>query len=155
MTIEIRRARLDEADILTDLSMRSKRSNGYDDAFMERCREELTVTAARMAAGEYWAAEADRICGVVCLKVTQGENGEVHAFFVDPDHQRQGVGRLLWSKVVERAKTLGMKRLCLDSDPAAVPFYQALGFIVIGEVPSGSIEGRMLPRMEVSLRREA
>jgi len=48
MTVTIRRARSDEAGVLTDLSMRAKRSNGYDEAFMEACRAELTVTAARM-----------------------------------------------------------------------------------------------------------
>lgn len=67
MKLEIRRARPDEADALTDLSMRSKRSNGYDDAFMEACREELTVTPKRLAEGEYWVAVADDICGCVCL----------------------------------------------------------------------------------------
>jgi len=147
----VRRARLDEVDVLTDLSMRSKRSNGYDDAFMESCRGELTVTAARMGEGEYWVAEADRVCGCVCLKAVDGGKGEIHAFFIEPDCQRCGIGRLLWSKVFQRAEALGMVGLSLDADPAAVPFYRAMGFVVVGEVPSGSIEGRMLPRMEIEL----
>ena len=154
MTIKIRRARLDEADMLTDISMRSKRSNGYDDAFMECCREELAVTAARMGEGEYWVAEADRVCGLICLKVVEDGEGQVHAVFVDPDFQRRGVGRLLWAKLIERAEALGMKGLHLDADPAAVPFYRAMGFEVVGEVPSGSIEGRMLPRMATKLEAE-
>ncbi len=58
MDIKIRRARRDEAGVLTELSLRSKRSNGYGDAFMAACREELTVTGARMSQGEYWVAEA-------------------------------------------------------------------------------------------------
>lgn len=149
--ILVRRARLDEADFLTDLSMRSKRSNGYDEAFMERCRAELTVTPARMAAGEYWVAEADRVCGLACLKAIEERRGEVHAFFVDPEFQRRGIGHLLWSKLLERAEALGMTKLQLDADPAAVPFYGAMGFTVVGEVPSGSIEGRMLPRMAMEL----
>lgn len=153
MSIEIRRARLDEADIITDLSMRAKRSNGYDDAFMEACREELTVTASRMEEGEYWVARSHAICGCVCLLATDGETGEVHALFVEPDDQRQGVGRLLWQKVAERAKALGMKTLYLDADPAAVPFYEAMGFVTVGESPSGSIKGRMLPRMKIELDR--
>ncbi len=151
MAIRIRRARMEEADILTDVSMRSKCSNGYDDAFMESCREELAVTAARMWEGEYWVAEDDRVCGLVCLKALDDEAGEVHAFFIDPGYQRRGVGRQLWEKVLERAAALGLTRLYLDSDPAAVPFYRAMGFDVIGEAPSGSIAGRVLPRMAISL----
>ena len=148
MNIEIRRARANEAGILSDLSMRAKRSNGYDDAFMEACRAELTVTASRMEEGEYWVAEAQSVCGCVCLKEAENGYGDVHAFFIDPDYQRQGIGRLLWQKVVERTRAQGMSALRLDADPAALPFYRSMGFIKVGEVPSGSIEGRMLPRME-------
>ena len=36
----------------------------------------------------------------------------------------------------------------LDADPHAVGFYEHMGAKVIGEAPSGSIPGRMLPRME-------
>ncbi len=151
MTIEIRRARPDEAAVLTDLTLRSKRSNGYDDAFMEACREELTVTAARLEEGEYWVAVADIIRGCACILDRGDGSGEVHAFFIDPDFQRQGVGRALWQKLVERAAARDIGILRLDADPAAVPFYRALGFVEIGKAPSGSIEGRTLPRMEIRL----
>jgi len=151
MTITIRRARSDEAEALTELSIRAKRSNGYDDAFMDACRAELTVTTARMQEGEYWVAEREGLCGCACLKSTGDGEGEVHAFFINPTSQRQGVGRRLWSKLVDRAKTHGIKTLRLDADPAAVPFYRAMGFFEIGEVPSGSIKGRVLPRMEAKL----
>ncbi|MEM7045445.1 MAG: GNAT family N-acetyltransferase [Pseudomonadota bacterium] len=147
MSITVRRARLSEAELLTDLSMRAKQSNGYDGAFMEACREELTVTASRLKAGEYWVADGGSVCGCVCLSEIADRQGEVHAFFVDPDFQRRGIGRLLWRKVIERASLSGMTALYLDADPAAVPFYRTMGFIEIGQVPSGSIEGRMLPRM--------
>ena len=153
MQIKIRRARPDEARALTDLSMRAKRSNGYDGAFMEACRAELTVTPSSMAEDEYWVAESDTLCGCVCLIDNRdGASGEVHAFFIDPAKQRQGIGRLLWRKVVERAKAKGLAMLHLDADPFAVPFYEAMGFVVVGEAPSGSIEGRILPRMEFRLQ---
>ena len=152
MKIEIRQARPDEAEVLTDLSIRSKRSNGYDDAFMEACREELTVTPSRMAEGEYWVAETDVICGCFCLvENVEGDSGEVHAFFIDPAFQGRGVGRMLWLKVVELAKSKGIVKLHLEADPFAVPFYEAMGFVVVGEAPSGSIIGRTIPRMEIQL----
>ena len=152
MKIEIRRARPDEVELLTVLSMRSKQSNGYDDAFMAACREELTVTPERLLDGEYWVAESDTICGLVCLAIdSDGASGEVHAFFVEPDWKRKGIGSLLWRKVVERARANGVLDLRLDADPGAVPFYEKLGFRVIKEVPSGSIEGRSLPHMTIAL----
>lgn len=149
--ITLRRARSDEAEALTALSLNAKRSNGYDDAFMAACREELTVTDQRLAEGEYWVAEAGGLCGCACLLVdANGRSGEVHAFFIDPAWQRKGVGRLLWNRLVQRAKEEGLAELHLDADPAAVPFYEAMGFKVVGESPSGSIPGRSLPLMKLA-----
>ena len=152
MTLQIRRARPDETDRLTELSLRSKASNGYDEAFMAACREELTVTAADLLVGEYWVADARELRGCACLAPDSGApTGEIHAFFVDPESKRQGIGRLLWAKLRERAGELGLSELRLDADPAAVPFYEALGFRTVGEAPSASIPGRSLPHMVLKL----
>lgn len=153
MNIEIRRARLDEMDALTELSLSSKQSNGYDDAFMAACREELTVTRDRMLEGEYWVAEADGLRGCACLAVDQdGRSAEVHAFFIDPNSKRKGIGRLLWTKLLQRAREQGVTALRLDADPYAVPFYEAIGFRTVGESPSGSIPGRAIPHMTMLLK---
>jgi hypothetical protein len=39
----------------------------------------------------------------------------------------------------------------IESDPFAEKFHLALGAARIGEAPSGSIAGRMLPRMRFTL----
>jgi N-acetylglutamate synthase-like GNAT family acetyltransferase len=154
MDIKIRKARPEDVKVLTELSIRSKRSNGYDEAFMAACREELTVTEDHLADGEYWVAESGVVCGCACLTADpNGRSGEIHTFFIDPDWQRQGIGRLLWKKLLERAKERRLERLHLDADPAAAPFYGALGFEVAGESPSGSIAGRTLPHMTLVLDR--
>lgn len=132
--------------------MRSKQSNGYDDAFMEACREEMTVSETDITDTEFWVAESDELCGCVSLKPDADRKaGEVHAFFIEPSWKRQGIGKLLWGKLIERARANGLKNLRLDADPEAVPFYEAMGFQVISEVPSGSIEGRMIPHMTIRL----
>lgn len=116
---------------------------------MAACYDELAVTPERLSEGEYWVVETDGVlCGCACLIADKNtSSGDVHAFFVAPDQQRKGVGRLLWNKLVERAKFHNLNELGLDSDPSAVPFYQAMGFKITGEAPSGSIPGRVLPRM--------
>lgn len=153
MKIEVRRARSDEMEALTELSLTSKQSNGYDDAFMAACREELTVTPDRMLEGEYWVADADGLLGCACLAVDgDGNSAEVHAFFIDPKSKRMGIGRLLWNKLLQRAREHGVTDLRLDADPSAVPFYEAIGFTTVGEAPSGSIPGRTIPHMTMSLK---
>lgn len=149
----IRPARPDEADDLTRLCMRSKRSNGYDDAFMRACAAELAVTPERMGQAAFIvAAEGDLLLGCAALhRLEDPKTGEVEAFFIAPEAQRRGVGRALWDALHTMADGLGLVRLKLDADPAAVPFYEAMGFVRTGSVPSGSIAGRTLPLMERAL----
>lgn len=152
MGIYIRLASPSEALVLSSIAISAKRSNGYSDTFMDACRDELTVTAKDVTKGEYWVAEADVIQGFVCLiDGFEQEIGEIHSFFIGPTWQRRGIGKLLWQTVLERAISRGIRSLFLVSDPAAVPFYEGLGFRVIGEVPSGSIVGRSIPRMELQV----
>ena len=147
----LRRANPEDAAALTSLAFRSKASNGYDAAFMEACRAELTYSAATMAAGETWFAELDgKLSGFIDVRLVDGV-AEVFAMFVEPDIKRSGIGRALWHQLEIAARSLGANTVMLDADPAAVPFYEAMGCAVIGERPSGSIRGRMLPRMRKRL----
>ena len=142
MDIEIRPARLEDAGVLTELSMRSKRSNGYDEYIMAACRKEPTVTDERFIEGEYWVAESGVVCGCACLLADpNSRSGEVHAFFIAPEWQRRGIGRSLWQKPIERARAKKLVTLHLDADPSAVLFYEALGLKMAGEVSSGSVAG--------------
>lgn len=144
--MQIRRARPEEAAALSALIYRSKQSNGYDDAFMAACADELRVSAGDIDTGLIWVAEADRLVACVTL-LPLGDTGEVSAFFVDPSAKRQGVGKRLWQVVLEAALNRGIRRLTLDADPEAVAFYEAMGFETVGTSPSGSIPDRVLPQM--------
>jgi len=79
---------------------------------------------------------------------------EVDPLYVEPSLQGGGVGRLLWAELETHARETGAARIILDSDPHAVGFYERMGCRVTGEAPSGSIPGRMLPRMEKALEKQ-
>ncbi|WP_212914834.1 GNAT family N-acetyltransferase [Streptomyces sp. TS71-3] len=147
----IRAARADEADLLTELALRSKAHWGYDEAFIKACREELTILPAEVDSRRIRVAESDgRLAGFVSV---QGEppEGEVGMMFVDPEFIGQGVGRLLFGRALTVARNAGFVRLTIDSDPNAEPFYRAMGATRIGTAPSGSIPGRVLPLLEITL----
>ncbi len=133
---------------MTSLAFCSKASNGYDAAFMAACQAELTFNARSFARGETWlcADQAGRVLGFFDLR-WEDETAEVTALFVEPECKGAGVGRALWEKLEARAAALGARRIGVDSDPAAVPFYLCMGMGPAGEAPSGSIPGRMLPRL--------
>ena len=153
MNIKIRPVRLDDITELTALTLRSKQSNGYDDDFMRACADELAVTPKAISTSAYWVAhQGDALCGCANLIIeNEAMTGKVDSFFIDPSWQRQGVGRLLWEKIMAVAVENGLVSLRLDADPFAMPFYEAMGLVVVGEVPSGSIKGRMLPQMEIRI----
>src|SRR5262245_51023913 len=57
--ITIRRARADEAQALTDLSLRSKAVWGYDASFLARCRAAMTLMPEKLRAHPFYVATDD------------------------------------------------------------------------------------------------
>jgi GNAT superfamily N-acetyltransferase len=150
----VRPAQPREAAVISDLALRSKGHWGYDAAFLEACRDELAVSPAWCAAGTVLVAEDDdtpgALLGFVALTGEPPE-GELAHLFVEPAAMGRGVGGLLTSAALELATSLGMTRLTLDADPHAEAFYLRMGAVRVGESPSGSIPGRVLPRMVLTV----
>ena len=148
--ITVRHARADEAQALTELTLRAKASWGYDDAFMAASRDDLTMTPERLAAWTVWVAEADGVlAGLIALSLERG--AEVEEFFVEPRLQGRGIGTLLMAELLAAARAAGAEVLEVDADPNAEPIYARLGFETFGRSPSGAIPGRWLPRMRLAL----
>lgn len=149
--MKIRPARPDEASELSEIAMRSKAYWGYDDDFMEQCRAELRIHGTDCDGTHLkLAVIASRLAGFYKLSGAN-EEGRLDALFVDPEFIGQGAGKLLLDDARSTAMTLGMKSLTLDSDPNAANFYEHMGATKIGEVASGSIEGRTLPQYRIEL----
>lgn len=149
--MEIRVARPEEAEAISALALRSKGHWGYSAEFLDACREELTYSAHDCASGNIVVAEQDgRVVGFYALD-GRPPHGELAALFVDPAAIGQGVGAHLLRHALRSAVSRGFESLTLDSDPGAEPFYSHHGAVRIGEVPSGSIPGRMLPQLRFDL----
>lgn len=142
-----------EVEILSRLAFRAKASHGYDAAFMEACRAELTISADDFSERVFWVAEdgEGQVVGFAGLWPSVEGAADVDPLYVEPEQQGAGIGRLLWAALEAHARGTGARRIVLDSDPHAVGFYERVGCRVIGEAPSGSIPGRMLPHMEKQL----
>jgi GNAT superfamily N-acetyltransferase len=48
--------------------------------------------------------------------------------WVDPEHRRRGVGRLVMDEVVAWCRAEGLERMVLNPSEASVPLYRSLGF---------------------------
>jgi GNAT superfamily N-acetyltransferase len=151
MNVLVRPARAAEAGALSELALRSKAHWGYDAAFMAACKDELTVDVGDVADRRAMVAERDgRILGFATLE-GQPPTGVLGMMFVEPQAIGQGIGRLLFEHTVAVGRELGFTRLTLDADPNAEPFYRAMGAVQAGSSPSGSLAGRTLPHMVVTL----
>jgi N-acetylglutamate synthase-like GNAT family acetyltransferase len=132
--------------------MRSKAYWGYDATFMAMCRAELTITERRVAETTVLVAEREgRTIGFGCLSAKDDASGEIADIFVEPDEIGRGAGQTVVQALIGRARTLGLRRLVVDADPHARGFYEKLGFRFSRDVPSGSIPGRVLPQLTLTL----
>ncbi len=150
--MQLRAARSDEAAALTTLALRSKAHWGYDAAFMDACRDELTITEAEIAAGGLICLDADQqLVGFYGLTPVSEGRVELAYLFVEPAHIGRGCGRALMAHAIEAARAAGARVLEIQGDPHAAAFYQAAGAVLVGERESDSVPGRMLPLFEVDV----
>lgn len=157
MTVRLRAARPDESAAISALALRSKAYWPYSADFIAACREELTYPPEQIQSDAYLitvaqAADSDALAGMLVVHLESAEQVGLSALFVEPDCIGRGVGKALWRHAVAQASAHGATRIEIHADPYAEPFYAAMGAVRVGEVPSGSVAGRVLPLMHYALR---
>jgi GNAT superfamily N-acetyltransferase len=140
-----------ELEALSALCLRSKAVWGYDQAFLEACRAELTIRVEDLASSTLCVAEHDGVIVGVAQIVVQGGIADLSKMFVEPSAIGLGVGKALFEWVSSTAKSLGARHLTIDADPDAVGFYLKMGATARGTIASGSIPGRVLPHLVLEL----
>ena len=149
--MRIRPALPNDAGRLSDLAFASKANWGYDREFMERCRPELTFEPGQLAGLRAHLLEDEgEILGFFAVRGTPPA-GELADLFVTPPAMGRGIGTALLEAARELAANTGFHTLHIHSDPFAEGFYLRNGAIRIGETPSGSIPGRLLPLLRLDL----
>jgi GNAT superfamily N-acetyltransferase len=91
---------------------------------------------ARLApAGTLAARRGARIVGVADLGLLRNGDGELAALYVRPEHQRQGVGTVLWERSVAELRARGCQRMVVWTlaRAEAKHFYEARGAVAATE----------------------
>jgi len=143
-----------DAEILSDLAMRSKAYWGYSAEFMSSCKEELSVSSDNIMNADYHCCLVEKkfsVIGFYSLENLSISVVELEALFVEPCHIGTGVGKVLIDHAIERAKKIGANTMIIQADPNAKSFYLKAGAKLTGELASLSIPGRLLPTFEIEL----
>jgi GNAT superfamily N-acetyltransferase len=151
--VTIRKARPEDAALLTNLAFRSKASWGYDREFMEACRAELTYGQADIECMHVTVLEIERrVLGFYALQPSSPGAVELDALFVDPSVIGQGYGRALIEHAKTMARAMHARVMVVQGDPHAERFYVAAGGSPAGTRESASIPDRQLPMFHFALR---
>jgi|FLOH01.1.fsa_nt_gi predicted N-acetyltransferase YhbS len=123
----VRKAKSDEAEVLTALCRLAKASWGYPEEWMQAWASELLVTSNYIQSSKVLVAEIEGdIVGFGALS-SRKEDLDLDHLWVDPTRQRMGVGSVLWARLVEHARTTNASSIYIVSDPFAQPFYEKHG----------------------------
>ncbi|MCX7553341.1 GNAT family N-acetyltransferase [Marinicella sp. S1101] len=146
MSLVIQSADPSQSRLLSRLAQRSKAHWGYSAEFIQACKHELTYTAQSINKEITFVAWCDgEILGFYQLVGMNPLKGELEALFIEPQQIGSGVGKRLFTHAMNQAGQAGFKQVLIQSDPYAEMFYLKMGCVKVGEKPSLSIPGRVLP----------
>jgi len=79
------------------------------------------------------ATNGSEIIGILLLKPLINDAVKMRQVAVSPDFQNQGIGKLLVQESETLSKNLGFKRIELHARKVALPFYNAMNYLAIGD----------------------
>ena len=150
--ISIRRALPDEAPVLTQIALASKRHWGYPERWMELWKPQLMFTPEYFEQHESWVAEFDRAPVGFYTLLEKESSAWLDNLWVIPEHIGEGLGKRLFLHALEVARQRGFRMLQLEADPNAVGFYEKMGMKKVSD-RRYKLEGqlRILPTMQIRL----
>jgi GNAT superfamily N-acetyltransferase len=132
--VEIRPAQLSEREELERLQRRSSMHQPLYRRQLAAHPDAIELPAGQITAGLVRVAEQNgAIVGFAVLLDRLGGVCELDGLFAEPARMRAGVGRHLVGDAKRIARERGATRIDVVANPQAVAFYEAVGFIAVGE----------------------
>jgi N-acetylglutamate synthase-like GNAT family acetyltransferase len=150
LDIVVRRAIASDAAALSALAFRSKASWGYDEAFMNRSRHALLVSAEYVQEHPVYVLLRDGAVAGFFGFISAPEETILNDFWIEPACIGTGLGRVMWQQAIEQARTHGIESFFIHSDPNAEGFYLHMGAERIGTRIAPET-GRDLPLLQYIL----
>ena len=133
--MRVRTAVADDLPVLRAIFRRASLGNADDSAALLAHPEALVLPDTEVLAGHTRVAiDTDGVPVGFATVVGTGPVRELDDLFVEPAHQRRGIGAALITDAVALARRSGAVRLEVTANPHASRFYAAVGFEPDGEV---------------------
>jgi len=149
---KITKSTIEDSEILTEITKKSKAYWGYSDEQMENWSELLTITKNYIEINNvYKLLDNDLTVGYYSYIYLNKKEVKLDNLFVLPNYIGTGFGKLLMNNFLDRIKNTEIEKIILDSEPNAKKFYEYFGFQKIGQIET-SIKDRYLPIMELKIQ---
>lgn len=148
---EIIKSTIDDNEILTDITKKSKAYWGYSDEQMENWSSLLTITKNYIETNNVYKLLVDNLTVGYYSYIFLNENEvKLDNLFVLPNYIGNGLGKHLMNDFLNRIRNTEIEKIILDAEPNAENFYEHFGFIKVGQMET-SIKDRYLPIMELKI----
>ncbi|WP_163718158.1 GNAT family N-acetyltransferase [Mangrovibacterium lignilyticum] len=155
MNLIIERVHAADAQLLTELTFRSKAYWKYSPEQMEAWREELKITSDYLEySSAYKLLVDDQLVGYYTYRPIDAATAKLDNLFIEPEFIGRGYGNYLLSDFMMQVQEAGFERVVLDADPNSEAFYLSYGFRTVGHLKT-DIEGRFMPVMERLVQEES
>jgi N-acetylglutamate synthase-like GNAT family acetyltransferase len=149
--VKIERATINDNEILTEITKKSKAFWGYSEEQMLKWDADLTISKAYIESNHVFKLLNDAtVIGYYAYSIKEEKVAKLDNLFVLPGYIGKGFGKYLTDDFLNRVRSQGFKKIILDSEPNATEFYLKMGFEKIGQFET-SIKNRFMPIMEMKL----
>jgi ribosomal protein S18 acetylase RimI-like enzyme len=149
--MKIEKASINDNEILTEITKRSKAYWGYSEEQILKWNDNLTISKDYIENNcTFKLLNDNTIIGYYSYIIKDEKNVKLDNLFVLPDYIGKGFGKYLINDFLKRMRNEKFEKIILDSEPNAEEFYLKIGFKKIGEFET-SIKNRFMPIMEMNL----
>lgn len=147
----ISKATIEDAEILTNITKKSKAYWGYSKMQIEAWSSQLTINKTYIETNKvYKLVINDLIVGYYSYIILEENVVQLDNLFLLPEYIGTGLGTFLMNDFLDRCIVLKFQKITLDADPNAENFYKKYGFKIVGQIET-SIKDRFMPIMELNL----
>jgi ribosomal protein S18 acetylase RimI-like enzyme len=148
--MKIERATINDNEILSDITKKSKAFWGYSEEQILEWNDNLTISKNYIESNyTFKLLNENTVIGYYSY-IIEKPGVKLDNLFVLPEYIGKGFGKYLVDDFLTRMRNQKIKKITLDSDPNAEEFYLKIGFKKIGELET-SIKNRFMPIMEMEL----